>query len=339
MTTALEKFQRLEAIALWRPAPGEQRREVIVSLGASSLTLSDSAGRALAHWSLATVRRIGHGDGPALFGPGGDAGDTLEIDDPQMIAALDGVRRAIERARPRPGRLRRWVTAGLVAALALGGVFWLPDAMVRQAVAVVPPAKRAELGERMLVALSRVAGPPCVTPEGRRSLAALQRRLRGGPPGRIEVVPGASVASVSLPGRLLVLHRSVVEAHDDPAVVAGYILAEDLRRSRHDPLERLLVDLGPLAALRLMVTGDLSDQDLARHAETLAANPPAPVDADALLARFAATGVPATPYARALDITGETTLPLIEADPVDPLHAAPVLSDAQWIALQAICGG
>ncbi|RMD91218.1 MAG: hypothetical protein D6811_09430, partial [Alphaproteobacteria bacterium] len=131
----------------------------------------------------------------------------------------------------------------------------------------------------------------------------------------------------------------VVEDHDDPAAMAGFVLAEDLRRQARDPLSWLLEDLGWFAALRLILTGDLEEADLARHAETLVATPPAPVDSEALLARFAEAGVPATPYARALDITGESTLHLIEADPVEPLEAVPVLDDALWVGLQGICEG
>ena len=61
---------------------------------------------------------------------------------------------------------------------------------------------------------------------------------------------------------------------------------------------------------------------------------PAPV----LIRRFAEAGVPTTPYAYALDVTGETTLPLIEADPVAAGQEKPLLSDGDWVALQGICG-
>jgi hypothetical protein len=45
-----------------------------------------------------------------------------------------------------------------------------------------------------------------------------------------------------------------------------------------------------------------------------------------------------TPYAYAVDITGETTLQLIEADPMSGKETRPVLSDADWLRLQGICG-
>ena len=41
---------------------------------------------------------------------------------------------------------------------------------------------------------------------------------------------------------------------------------------------------------------------------------------------------------RALDITGESTLELIEADPMAGQSPAPVIRDADWVRLQGICG-
>ena len=55
--TALKKYARLEATALWRAGPDVQRREVIVSIGDATLVISDLKDQALTHWSLAAVDR------------------------------------------------------------------------------------------------------------------------------------------------------------------------------------------------------------------------------------------------------------------------------------------
>ena len=57
-----------------------------------------------------------------------------------------------------------------------------------------------------------------------------------------------------------------------------------------------------------------------------------------LLQRFAEAGISSTPFAYAIDPTGETTLPLIEADP-HAGDARPVMTDTDWVALQGICDG
>ena len=56
------------------------------------------------------------------------------------------------------------------------------------------------------------------------------------------------------------------------------------------------------------------------------------------MAVFAQAAVPSSPYAYARDITGETTLGLIEADPMAGRTLEQVLPDRDWVLLQSICG-
>lgn len=336
--SAIHGYERLESPGLWRPSPDEQRREVIVSIGEATLVISDHAERTLAHWSLAALVRLNPGTRPALYSPGDDAADTLEIGDETMIDALGKVQRTIARGTPHPGRLRAvLLSVGLVGVVALGAL-WLPDALIRQATAIVPPAQRAAIGERMLDHIRRVAGAPCTTPRGNRALAALQDRLLGtDAQGRLIVLPDGVPESASLPGGTILLNRALVEDYEDPEVLSGFILAEDARRQAIDPMARLLAEAGSITALRLLATGDLPDAALASHAEDLLSSPEAPVSEDTLLARFQEAGVPSSPYAYARDISGETTLGLIEADPGRPAEALPLLEDGDWISLQGIC--
>jgi hypothetical protein len=293
---------------------------------------------ALSHWSLPAILRLNPGETPACFGPGPDMPEVLELDDPMMIAAIEKVRSAIDRRRQQPARLRHLLTGAAVLTLAVALVLWLPGALIRQAVAVVPQAKRIEIGEALLDDIRRVSGSPCETKLGRRALDRLRTRLLPDSAGRIVVLPGGVRLSEHLPGRLILLNRALVEDYEDPVVAAGHILAEDQAAAETDPLKRLLDDAGVFASLRLLATGKLSPATLDAHAETLlSAEPMRPSDS-ALIARFGAAEVPSTPYAYALDITGETVLPLIEADPIAPSAGRPLLADGDWVSLQGICG-
>ncbi|MDZ4134258.1 MAG: hypothetical protein U1D06_01510, partial [Paracoccaceae bacterium] len=149
--TALKKYQKLESPGLWRDTPQAQRREVVVNFGDASLVLSDPRNEAaLSHWSLPAVERLNPGGLPALYAPGPDAVETLELNDPDMIAALETVRGALAHARPRPGRLRGVILA-VGSSLILGlGVFWLPGALIKHTASVVPPSMRAQIGRMAL---------------------------------------------------------------------------------------------------------------------------------------------------------------------------------------------
>ncbi|SDI65651.1 hypothetical protein [Lutimaribacter saemankumensis] len=341
--TALTQYQRLEATGLWRESAGAQRREVVVSIGDATLVISDLQDRPLGHWSLAAVERANPGEMPALFHPDGDPDEVLELgeDAPEMIAAIEKLRNAIERGRPHPGRLRLFMLGLSAAAVVALAVFWLPGALRDHAVSVVPGAKRADIGAALATQLQRVTGPACADPQGQAALGRLATRLPG-PNGRIPrlaVVRDGVRDALMLPGGQILLRARLIEDHEDPDIVAGYILAAQERAAISDPLDRLLRAGGVRASFRLLTTGSLPDETLQRYAETLPSAKPVQVPDERMLAAFERAGVRSTPYAYALDLTGETVLGLIEADPF--AGTAPprvVLSDNDWLRLQAICG-
>lgn len=336
--TVLEQYNRLEATGLWREAPDAQRREVIVSLGDATLMISTFSEIALTHWSLPAVARLNPGRQPALYAPGAEAEERLEIDDPDMIAAIEKVRSAIDKRRPHPGRLRLWIGAGLGALLLGLGLFWLPDALTRQTVALLPPASREAIGNRLLQEIGRLSGPICTNPRGSLALTRLARRTFGELAPRVAVLPASIPDTLALPGGIFVVNAGLVEDHETPEVLAGYLLAEDARRSDTDPMLTLLSEAGLGTTLRLLTTGEIDTDTLYAHAVSLLSQETGPVEDAALLARFAAADISTAPYAFARDITGETTLALIEGNPIRSGQGEPLLSDADWITLQDICG-
>jgi hypothetical protein len=337
--TAVTKYRKLESRGLWRDLPEGQRREVVVNLGDQTLILTDPrSDTPLSHWSLPAVIRSNPGELPALYLPGEEATETLEIDDSDMIAALETVHAAILRAQPRPGRLRGVMLVSALAAIAAVFLFWLPDALVRHTASVLPPATRAEIGRLELADLTRIAGAPCTAAPGLAALDRMASRLFGpkDTPHLVVLREGVTGA-VALPGNQIVLPEALLVVPDGPEVAAGHVLAARLRAEAGDPVLALLRYAGPIATLRLLTTGALPPGALTGYAETLLQAAPAPVPDEALLAAFSAAQVPATPYAYALDQTGESTLGLIEADPLSGTSASPLLPDADWVSLQDIC--
>jgi hypothetical protein len=335
--TVLERYRRLEALGLWREGPDAQRREVVVSLGDATLVVSTPAETALTHWSLPAVERLNPNRMPALYAPGIEADERLEIDDPDMGEAIEAVRAAIDRTRPHPGRLRWLIGAGLGFAMLAGAVLWLPGALTRQTVSLLPEAKRAEIGDALLTEIGRLAGQPCDTPRARVALARLSTRIYGPPAPRIVLLPTAIPDTVSLPGGIVVASAALAEDHETPEVLAGYLLAEDVRRATSDPMQGLLEEAGLIATFRLLTTGDLPARALEDRARRILGEPAPPVPDAALVARFAEAGIPSAPYAYARDVSGESVLALIEADPMRDRPREALLSDEGWLSLQDIC--
>ena len=334
--TALSKYQRLEALGLWRASEQDQRRDVVVSIGDATLVISDTADRAITHWSLAAVERSNAGQDPAIFHPQGDANETLELpaDEAEMIAAIDTLRMSVQKGRPRKGRLRFYGLGVFGLTLAALTVFWVPDALVTQAGKVVPAVSRVEIGTDVLRRIERVAGTPCKGPQAQAAVKQLVAKT--GARDLIIVREGVR-DSLMVPGGTVVINRALIEDYEDPYVAAGFVLAEQVRAQTEDPLHALLSRSGVLASLTLLTTGRLPDTTLDAYAETVLQQDRAAVDTQALLAAFDAADIRSTPYAYALDVSGESTLPLIEGDP--SRDSAPLLSDADWLRLQSICGG
>lgn len=335
--TALAKYVRLESPGLWHEATGVRGLNVVVGFREATLVLSDpKSDLALSHWSLPAVHRLNPGTLPALYAPGPDADETLEIDDTEMIAALETVHRVLVRRQARPGRLRAIILAGATI-LTLGlGFIWIPGALVQHTASVLPEVSRTEIGRAALAEMTRLTGPPCAARLGTLAAATLAERVLAPGPATILVVRDGVATSLALPGGLILLAAKLVETAPHPEALAGHVLAATLQSTGQDPMIPLLQHAGVAATFRLLTSGKLPEGVLAGYAETLLRTTP-DVSSEALLERFRTARVPSSPYAYALDPTGETVLSLIEADPYRDGTAPPVLSAEHWSELQRIC--
>ena len=339
--TALKKYEKLESSGLWRATPEGQRREVIVRMGDATLMLADPRSEAvLSHWSLPAVIRLNPGQRPAVFAPGDDAGEALELDDNEMIAALKTVQLAVAAAVPHPGRLRVALIGSTTLAI-LGLAVWvLPGVLLSHTAAMVPPAKRAEIGQRALDDITRLTGAPCTGELGLPALAKLAERVFGPNDTPIfYVLPEGLTRPAHLPGGVILLPRALVEAGEGPEALAGAALAEGVAADARDPMLQVLDQAGMLATFRLLTTGDLPEASLAGFGETfLKDRPDSPPDA-ALIAAFESAQIPATPYATARAGFGAPAPGLIANDPFKGLIPSPLLNDSDWVALQSVCSG
>jgi len=334
---ALKKYARIEATGLWRASPEAQRREVVVVLGDATLTIKTPSDKALAHWSIAAIARANPGKTPAQFHPDGDPDEILELaaEEAEMVEVIETLRKAIDQARPHPGRVRWLGLATSAAAVAYGAFFWLPGALVDHTITVVPNVGRVEIGQSLLTRIQRVTGPACGTSANFSSLARLTTRLDV---PSIAVVRDGIEDALLLPGGLALVSRQLVEDYEEPDVMAGYILAERSAAAGADPLRQVLEHGGTYATFRLLTTGHLDKSTLDSFAEHVLTTPRAEPDDRYVIAAFEQAGLRSSPYAYARDITGESVLPLIEGDPMHGQPVSPLMSDADWLRLQSICG-
>lgn len=339
--TALTNFQRLEAQGSWRAAPDAPLREVIVSLGDATLVLSDpKTDTPLSHWSLPAVIQMNPGMIPAIYAPSAEGADeTVQIDDPLMIQAIARVQGAVAIHRSHTGRLRSAIV--VLAILVVFGwlFFWLPGALIAHAARIAPPAQARGIGMAILADLEKESGAVCARESGQAVLDWLAPQLVG-PTGSIVVVPGPLGGARRLPGDLYVIGSDLLQTAPGPEVAAAHLIAARLGVGDAALRQAAMDHAGLLASLRLMTLGHLPPEYMAGFSQTILGSPPQRPDDATFLAALAETKIPAEPYARSIDPTGQTVLPLIEGDPFrDAPPARPLLTDEQWLALQQICAG
>lgn len=329
--TVLSRYERLESPGVWRADAEAQRKNVFVTMGKATLVIASEGEVALSHWSLPALERINPGEMPALYRPGADSSESLELDDKTMVDAIETVRGAIRRSAPHHGRLRGLAGWMLTAVLAVAAVLWVPGAIRAHTAAALPQAVQADIGKRLLRHLVPVTGPACTHGPSLRAADRLSDRLFPDDARRVAVLSGGPVRTMSLPGGTLLIHRELIERPASAEVPAGYLLAEAARARTAPPLVELLDHAGLWSSLRLLTTGRVSDEALRAFAETM---PLAPAENPGDLgARFAQAGIAPAAYLFDLTSRGMPVPKLTNA----ATEARPLLSDADWVRLQDIC--
>lgn len=338
MIKALTRYRTLQGAGLWRPDGTAQRRDVAVILGSASLTLREArSGAVVAHWALAALTRANPGQTPALFRPGPETeGESLETDDATLIEALDTVHAALN-----PPPRGRWLRRGLLAAglaAVVAGILLLPHALIQRAAAIAPEAMRAQIGREALDQLIAQGGTArlCADPAGRQALTLLRNRVLG-PDWRVLVLDGLPELDAGhLPGRIIVLGRGLIERLDSAEALAGWIATQAVLHDGRDPLLDVLRHAGVRAVLGMLTSGALGEGALQGYAQARLNRPTAWPDAGAVAARLTDLGVAFDPFATSLPPAAARMAAVLAAGPDE---GTALLTDGEWLTLQAVCQG
>ncbi len=371
--TALERYALLETLGDYWDGVSARPQEVVVRFGEASLILLRFDDVPVAHWALASLRRVdGAGPGEALLTPDPegdpDADERLILRDPMMIEAIEAVCTELDR-RPSPARgalrLALW-TAAALAVVAAAAVFAIPFASDRLA-AMIPAEQEVRLGEavqrRALALMSDGKDPEtCAAPDGLRALDALQNRLLAAAdipvPVEVIVVRSPEANSFAAPGGRIALFSGLVEQAEGPEEVAA-VLAHELGHAAHRDPTRTAFQQAGTGGLMALAFGGAPDADLSAAAAgalvsagySQAAEAKADAYAFDLLARaglpasalaafFERAGRgPATALSRHLSSHPDLAARAEAARSADAITGAfqPALEDDQWLALRDIC--
>ncbi|MEO1468561.1 MAG: M48 family metallopeptidase [Pseudomonadota bacterium] len=368
-----ETSASLETQGRYFDGESARAKEVIVGLGQRSIVIFGHGDVAIAHWPLGALRASrGGGIGELTLMPGFDSGEQLIIDDPEMIRIVKKVCPRLYRSPGRNKGVRRAVVWG---GLAVGSVativFVIMPAMADRLAPMVPFERARALGDAsvqqqaaFLARSSRFEDGLCDGPKGRAALDKMTARLMPHAdlpyPTRVDVLDSEIVNATASGGGRVLLYRGLIDKSKSPEEVAGVLAHEMGHEVHHHVMTGVLRRAGTTGVLAI-VLGDFFGGGAAAGLgelmiETSYTREHEREADDQAIAIMTAAGLPTTPFAgffaRMEDEYGSTpaALELISSHPqpgdrAEKARAAntvgsqydPILTDAEWVALQNIC--
>ncbi|QBY02318.1 M48 family metallopeptidase [Rhodophyticola sp. CCM32] len=321
-------------------------------------------------WSLADMRQVpDQASADAfIFAPDNAGPARLVIREREALRILLSALPDLKPLRPRNGSPLRLLGLAGAAVVAFGAIlFALIPFMADKGAEMIPPATEMALGQTTFNQIYPAMGAyECTDPAGQAALAVMQTRLTDGLdlpyPVQVHVVFDPSLNATALPGGYVTLHNGLIQAAETPEEVAA-VLAHEIGHVAHrDGTRAVLRRTGSFGIIGLAygdflgssavaaVTQQLVNSSYSREAEARA-------DAYAhdLLAHAGVSPASLAVFFERLRAEGLDTdlgvfrhlsshpglLDRIAASTAAADHGftqgPPILSGAEWGALQSIC--
>jgi Zn-dependent protease with chaperone function len=336
------------------------RRQVSLEFDVTHLAIREGE-RILACWPLAAIRRRSGPDGLLRLAlAGGPPLARLDVADPAGRAAIEAGCPALE-ADDHPESVPRILAWSAAAAASLiVSILYLVPLLAAMAVPLVPLSVERRLGVATDNQLRLLLGrETCTAAPGAAALARLVHRLRAAAPGPIPpdvlVLPSRVPNAVALPGGRIYLFDGLLQRAESVDEVAG-VLAHEMGHVAHRDGLRLLFQAGGTSFLIGLLFGDVSGGGAIVLASRILVDGAHSRDAERDADRFAADlmlaqGRSPEPMGRLLRRidTGGKLPALLSSHPltderlaalsarVPPTAGAPLLTEAEWQDLRAIC--
>ncbi len=260
--TALDKYIRLESLGLWKEAPDKPAIEVLVSFGNATLVLSNTEEIPFSHWSLMATRLVSKNAGVSVFSADDEGFETLEIDDPEMIKAINMVTRAFGRPE-RKLNWGLWISLFLLV-LAITGMFrFAPSFLLEQSVNMTSRDGARQLGNQILDGMELES---CSQENADLALRKLENQIFPDGGYRVEIMKNAPDGLV-LPGGIILLSYDNLTLFQSPSQLAAWIIASSEMRQNHYSVRDLMEKSSVKDLIIYTMTGNLPADRIYRATE------------------------------------------------------------------------
>jgi len=330
--TALDEYDRLEAVGTLKLSGEDDGTEVLVTFGEATLTmnaLSETGDTPITHWSLAAIDLIDETETRATYSLNAMTQEALVIEDQTFRRALAKVlqdRKTPATRAKAPKTL--WFLGGTIAVLGAAYLV-LPGAVTHIAKAMISPERAAVLADEMLPMIEDRTGPACTSAPGVMALEQLADRLNPDGNTRLFVHDLGDTEVISLPGGKVLINRSVIETAQTDTITAW--AAVGIASVIESPaITELFEGQGLFAGLKFLSSGELPKSGKERAVNRLLgqAGPQDPV----VIENAAQLLINAQLPTDGLTALGGQTAPMATS-------STAVMSEQDWAALQNICSG
>lgn len=339
--TALDRYDRLEALGLWRDTLDDTGREVVVKFGEATLVILSVDDDPITHWSLSAIREVEKSATKTVYAVDGDVQTTLTITEPPMQEALGKVLEYTQvsgdKLVSKKSRVRPWaIGLSLLAVLAL--VIISPTLMRDFAHRMISPQRSQVLAAEMLPLIEERTGPACKTPMGSAALMKIARRLTPDGSGTLHVLDLGDAPVIALPGGHVVLNSEVIRNASGPSEIAGWAATGLAGSAKSPALSGLFDSGGTWDGIKFLLTGDLPERAMNRSINRLLISPKilTPEVEVAVVDLMKRASVHPGALVAGLRREGLSTSLVPWIDNSEP---AQVLNDDEWVAIQSICEG
>ena len=260
--TALDEFDRLEAVAMLKRSADDPGQEVVVTLGEATLTmnqLSNKGDHPISHWSLAAVDLLEERPSETTYRLDAEAQERLIVQDTTFRNALGKIIRDRQMA-PAPPKSKRGLVAVLSClALVALAVLLLPGLIRQTATAMISPERAAILAAEMHPMIEARAGPACETVEARAVLDALSERLNPSGETRLAVHDLGDVNVISLPGDTVLLNAAALEEAPESGAIAAWAALGIAGVVESPAVSGLFGEGGLIDGIRFLSSGELPE--------------------------------------------------------------------------------
>lgn len=333
--TALDAYDRLEAVGILKRSGEDDGTEVVVTFGEATLTmnaLGEAGDTPISHWSLAAIDLLNETEQRAVYSLNAMSEETLEIEDLTLRHALEKVLqdRSGKPYRRKTPRSKLLLTATI--AILAGGYFLLPGLVERTAKGMISPERAEILAAEMIPMIEERTGPACETPMAKVGLDRLAQRLNPDGKTRLFVHDLGDADVVSLPGGKILISQNVLENATDNLEIAAWAAIGIAGVIESPAISELFNGQGVMDGIKFLSSGQLPTAAKERAVNRILINTSevSPVIAENAEQLLTNAQIPTTGLMRVLGKTAPAGEMKIQT---------PIMTDTQWSALRSVCKG